>query len=450
MGKTSALISSSDHYGSLINLDFNYRKYLKTLAADGMNYTRIFTGTYFEIPQKSFGIQNNTLAPIKKSVITPWEIVIEPSGEFKYDLSTWNNTYFERLKDFMQVAAENNIIVEITLFSSIYTDDHWNISPENPVNNINVNIEISREDIHTLDNRGFLNYQENFVRKMVQELNEFDNLFFEIQNEPWADREVAMYNIMNNEELKPGAWKINAQYADKAAMRWQDSIASIINFEEKKLKKQHLIAQNYTNYKTPIPTVSKHISIINFHYAWPEAVQWNYQYNKVIGFDETGFSGKEDKAYRRQAWKFMLSGGGLFNNLDYSFFVGSEDGLGKNDAPGGGGKTLRKQLKGLSDFLHSFELEKMRPNYTSVISSPGLIPYILSDDNGTYAIYLRGIGTTSTILRLQTGKGTFKVIPFNTINGSYGQPTIIQSENGLIDINVKIPNGELALKIVKA
>jgi len=169
-GKTLALISSAEHYGAFINMDFDYRKYLKTLAADGMNYTRIFTGTYFEIPQKSFNIQNNTLAPTKESVITPWEVVIEPSGESKYDLSKWNNSYFKRLKEFMQIAAENDIIVEITLFSSIYSDDHWNISPQNPANNINVDTEISRKDIHTLNNEGFFNYQVDFVRKMVQEL----------------------------------------------------------------------------------------------------------------------------------------------------------------------------------------------------------------------------------------------------------------------------------------
>ena len=31
-----------------MNLDFDYRKYLDTLAADGMNYTRVFSGAYVE------------------------------------------------------------------------------------------------------------------------------------------------------------------------------------------------------------------------------------------------------------------------------------------------------------------------------------------------------------------------------------------------------------------
>ena len=37
-------------------------------------------------------------------------------------------------------------------------------------------------------------------------------------------------------------------------------------------------------------------------------------------------SGTGDAAYRTEGWDFILAGGGLFNNLDYSFTVGHEDG----------------------------------------------------------------------------------------------------------------------------
>ena len=43
IGKPLALISSVEHYGAVLNLNFDYRSYLETLSADGMNYTRIFT-----------------------------------------------------------------------------------------------------------------------------------------------------------------------------------------------------------------------------------------------------------------------------------------------------------------------------------------------------------------------------------------------------------------------
>ena len=82
-GKPLALITSAEHYGAVLNLGFDYRTYLAALANEGMNYTRIFTGTYFEIAGESFGIQHNTLAPVKKDICTPWAMVVS-------DLSGWS------------------------------------------------------------------------------------------------------------------------------------------------------------------------------------------------------------------------------------------------------------------------------------------------------------------------------------------------------------------------
>ncbi len=447
-GKPLALISSAEHYGALINLDFDYRSYLEALSADGMNYTRIFTGTYFEIDGVSFGIQHNTLAPKKDKIITPWALFVSDfSGAVKYDLSTWNEAYFERLRDFMAVAADQEIIVEVTLFSSIYQDAHWDICPLNPANNINIAREVSLNDAQTLNNGTLLTYQIDFVRKMVQELNEYDNFFFEIQNEPWSDHPVPVYNIINKDELNPGDWTYKVDFADEESMAWQEKIASTIVEEENKLAQKHLIAQNYSNFKAPVPEVNNHISIINFHYAWPEAVEWNDHYDKVIGFDESGFAGSGNQVYRVQAWQFMLSGGGLFNNLDYSFFVGNENGLGENTAPGGGSNTLRRQLKILADFIHGFDLEKLHPDLSCIKSSPGIIPFVLADQNNAYAVFLRAIGTNNTTLKLITGEGNFRVQELNTITGEYTNPVTYKSREGIIEIELEIPNGELALKI---
>jgi len=39
--RTIALITSGEHYGSVLNLDFDYPRYLQTLADDGINSARI-------------------------------------------------------------------------------------------------------------------------------------------------------------------------------------------------------------------------------------------------------------------------------------------------------------------------------------------------------------------------------------------------------------------------
>ena len=61
-GRAVALIASGEHYGAVMNADFDYHRYLAALAAEGMNYTRLFGGSYREVPAKSFGIRRNTLA----------------------------------------------------------------------------------------------------------------------------------------------------------------------------------------------------------------------------------------------------------------------------------------------------------------------------------------------------------------------------------------------------
>ena len=99
--------------------------------------------------------------------------------------------------------------------------------------------------------------------------------------------------------------------------------------------------------------------------------------------------------------------------------------------------------------MHGFELEKLHPNLSSIISSPGLIPYVLSDKNNAYAIFLRAIGNENTTLQLRTGDGNFSVQVLNTVTGSSADPVMIKSIEGAINIEIEIPEGELALKIIK-
>ena len=133
-GRPTILITSAEHYGAVMNLDFDYRKYLDTLAADGMNYTRVFSGAYVE-PQGAFKIARNTLAPRTGTV--PRALGAQraspgiPNGGNKFDLSRWDDAYFARLKDFVSRAAARNIVVELVLFCPMYEEVQWSLSPMN-------------------------------------------------------------------------------------------------------------------------------------------------------------------------------------------------------------------------------------------------------------------------------------------------------------------------------
>src|SRR6187431_1581664 len=70
-GKPTVLVTSAEHYGAILNLDFDYVRYLDELQAHGLNHTRAFAGTYREVPT-SFGITDNTLAPKPGKFLCPW------------------------------------------------------------------------------------------------------------------------------------------------------------------------------------------------------------------------------------------------------------------------------------------------------------------------------------------------------------------------------------------
>ena len=102
-GKSTVLITSTEHYGGVLNRAFNYRKYFETLESLGFNLTRTFSGAYCE-PFGAFNIQNNTLAPAKGQLICPWARSEQPgyaNGGNKFDLTRWDPAYFQRLKDFV-------------------------------------------------------------------------------------------------------------------------------------------------------------------------------------------------------------------------------------------------------------------------------------------------------------------------------------------------------------
>jgi hypothetical protein len=369
-GKPAVLVGSGEHYGAVLNLDFDYRKYLKTLEADGLNLTRTFTGAYCE-PAGAFGIAENTLAPARGRFLAPWARSDTPGfagGGNKFDLERFDDAYFRRLTDFVALAGKHGVVVEVNLFCPFYDEAQWQLSPLNAANNVNNLGRVARTDVYTLDKHGgLLGVQEALVRKIVAALKDADNVYYEICNEP---------------------------YFGGVTLAWQHHVADVIVAAEKDFKGKHLISQNVANGSAKIEKPHAAVSIFNFHYAAPpDAVAQNYGLNKVIGDNETGFRGTADSPYRMEGWDMVLAGAGLFNNLDYSFTVGHEDGTFALPAkqPGGGGRALRKQLRALRDFIQGFDLVKLRPDTATLRGEApaGMTVRGLSEPGRAYGFYLR-------------------------------------------------------------
>jgi hypothetical protein len=392
-GKPALIITSGEHYGAVLNLDFDYLKYLNTLKRDGLNGTRTWSGAYCE-PPDAFSIASNTLAPLKGRFICPWARSDQPgysNGGNKFDLNQWDPGYFKRLKDFVKEAGKRGIVVELNLFCPFYEESMWRLSPMNAANNINSVGSVPRTNVYTLDkNGGLLAVQDAMVRRMVTELKGFDNLYYEICNEP---------------------------YFGGVTLEWQRHIADVIAETELPLRVRHLISQNIANDKALVQNPHPQVSIFNFHYATPpETVAMNYALNKVIGDNETGFRRTNDAPYRMEGWDFIVAGGGLFNNLDYSFAAGHEDGsyIFPPSQPGGGSADLRRQFGFLSQTIHRLDFVHMHPDNSLAKSNlpAGATLRLLTNPGKAYLLYLRtGLGRTkdSPERKTQCDKGELSI-----------------------------------------
>ena len=392
-GQPTVLITSGEHYGGVLNLDFDYIPYFNELQSKGLNLTRTFSGAYMESPG-SFNIQKNTLAPLSGRLICPWRRSGTPGyagGGNKFDLNQWDPAYFTRLKDFIVQAGQRGVVVELVLFCPMYRDTMWNISPMKASNNVNGVGNIRRTQVYTLSNGGLLAVQDAMVRKIVAELKDYDNLFYEVCNEP---------------------------YFGGVTTAWQNHIISTIVDAETSFAKKHLIAQNIANGSATITNPNPAVSIFNFHYADPPtAVGINYGLNKAIGDDETGFDGSGDYTYRREGWHFIIAGGGLYDNLDYSFTTAKENGTDTQSAPGGGSPALRRQLQILSQFIHGFDFLRMAPDGSAITGGvpSGGTARALSEPGKAYAIYLSG-GSQAN-LRVSLPAGPYSAEWINTKTG---------------------------------
>lgn len=424
-GKPTFLLTSAEHYGAVLNLDFDYLPYFDTLKADKLNLTRIFTGAYVEDPS-SFNIRMNTLAPAPGRFICPWGRSATPgyaNGGNKFDLTQWDAAYFKRLKDFCQQAGKRGIVVEVVLFCPYYEESQWAFSPLNIKNNVNNIGDVPRSEVNTQKHPQILAVQDALVRKIVAELKDLDNIYYEICNEP---------------------------YFGGVTLDWQAHIAATIQDAEKSFPHKHLIAQNIANETADITAPNPAVSIFNFHYASPPtAVYANYHLNKVIGFDETGFKGTADATYRQQAWEFMLAGGGVFNNLDYSFTAEHETGIYTypQTQPGGGSPAYRKQLRILRDFLARFDFLRMKPDPVLAVEiSQGAKATVLSGAGKAYALYLHGGKQAELSLELSAGR--YQAEWLHPTTGATEKKQTITHKGGRLTLAVPSYTEDIALRLV--
>lgn len=133
------------------------------------------------------------------------------TGSGKYDLGTWNSEYWDRLERFLTETARRDIVVSLELWDEWdHYGDRWDAHPWNPANNVNytasgTTLETSWDPnpkdtpnplfrtIPSLnDDSVVLEYQEQYIQKILSITLRYDHILYIITNEShspkvWSD-----------------------------------------------------------------------------------------------------------------------------------------------------------------------------------------------------------------------------------------------------------------------
>jgi hypothetical protein len=467
-GKPLVLITATEHYGAVLNGEFDYVAYLDELARNGLNLSRTFT-FYRESEGWSGGLAySNTLAPRPGHEVLPFKRTgpgEANDGGLKFDLTEWDSAYLERFRDFLREAERRDIIVEVVLFCNTYDVRRWERLPCHPDNNVNGvggGITEHLQYMEGLDPT-VMEFQKAFTRRIVQELNEFDNIYYEICNETSS---------------RGRGEDVSARIVD-----WHLTLCGVIRETEEALPKKHLIAVNAHDTLAAYTEDGREyieagdaeyfgdarVDIVNYHYIsrrepgrgtavyYPGMPKEGHVGNirafmrargdagKPMVFDEN-WSGVVRKSptnwdrNRMEAWEMILAGGAGFDHLDWSFTPADATGSGKtpiNDGRRLDGRALRKQFGALAALWRECGPAEMAPDDELVVSVPEHCLGFASSlsDGRLHVVYVAdgrgyedGFGeAVEGDLVLRLAEGDYRVRMLNPVTGEWGEGDAIKT-----------------------
>jgi len=306
----------------------NYRSFIDRLAQSGLNVFQVWVSLnqsvakarYLAAPQAPYPSEQ----PFTYNSIT---------GQWSISSPNYDATFFQRLQCVVAYAATKNVMVEVTLFDpwstrNVASDwtlgpwaDAFNVEPTTyftqrqffaSFNGTGKSDPLGGPDAHARSD------QDQLVQQVVGALNPYPNFYWEIANEP----------------------DLGGFVTGSAAMLWEDHVAHLIRAAETG-KKTHLIGVNvFTSAalasltdSVTNPDVSQS-QIVSSHYVTAgdpgygggiallraEYGQPNFT-NRLFGFNETKASPNPSipSSVRSEAWEFMVSGGGLYDNYNLSY-----------------------------------------------------------------------------------------------------------------------------------
>ena len=187
------------------DVKFDYPAYLDWTAAHGFNFIR---GWHWEQAAWDNHTREKLLvSPLPFQRTGPGKAL---DGEPRFDLTKFNAEYFDRLRSRVMEAGQRGIYVSVMLFEGFSVDNRnpeyslnpWMGHPFNGRNNIN-SIDGdpagtgSGKAVHTLAFPQITAIQDTYVRRVVDAVNDLDNVLYEIGNEMCTESAEMQYHMID-------------------------------------------------------------------------------------------------------------------------------------------------------------------------------------------------------------------------------------------------------------
>ena len=181
-----------EHYTEDEHVIFDWKGYLDMMEGHHQNFMRFWM---YEQPQGQAWTQEKAFVDPMPYQRSGKELAYD--GKPKFDLDKWNEDYFKRLRTRVIEAGNRGIYVSVMLFQGWSLNklgdpkaDPFLSHPFNQTNNVNgvavINTNSDQEGkptLHSLGNKAALAYQEAYVKKIIETVNDLDNVLYETINE---------------------------------------------------------------------------------------------------------------------------------------------------------------------------------------------------------------------------------------------------------------------------
>ncbi len=468
-GRPLALIAATEHYGSVINRGFDFERYLADAADKHQTMTRTFL-LFRE--QQSARNPSSPCKPESPEFVTPWPRTGPGNaidGEPRYDLDEWNPEYFRRLHQFLSRASELGVVVELTLFSNTYGDGVWALNPLRAENNLQDVGKIPWYQYNTLHNEPLVARQLAYARKILEETSRYDNVYYEICNEPGGNADP------------------HASVADVDA--WQERVAQLVRDELARLHRPHLIfgSQAFSYRPTfrqelDASFTQKTFDAVNVHplpgmvLAGHEFMLGNFMSKQLVlrnfrdfcrvaqAFPKPCVPDEDNAAsmyrdpvgwtiHRKRAWTALLSQC-HYDYIDFSITVGSEAGTRQSK------RMIRTWMKHLSDFMQTIDFVHARsaPEWITQ-APPHVVDAALALPGDGYVAYLaddREVGDPTSgepisgNLSVRIPRGEYRLRFFSPTSGTYSPAIGIKGNDEPVSIPLTRFEHDLVVEISRA